>query len=111
MAIRTILRSLPIPTEIVPTERACSNNFSVGLAIGIGRCTFVVDFPSILYWQGMNNAISHAKKDPPFVFYRGGLSFDTFVYEQISDSKKYNDYSTVRYILVNANAKTFLCYS
>jgi hypothetical protein len=33
-ALLTILRSLPIPTEIVPMERACSNNFSVKVWFG-----------------------------------------------------------------------------
>jgi hypothetical protein len=64
MAILTILRSLPIPTEIVPTERACSNNFSVGIGNRNWQmyCTYVAYVSLNLTLTRMNNAHPHVKK-------------------------------------------------
>ncbi len=78
MAILTILRSLPIPTEIVPTERACSNNFSVGNGnrdwqSELAECTYVAYVSLKLILARMNNAQSHAEKY--FLFFIVAFNF------------------------------------
>jgi hypothetical protein len=48
---------------------------------------FLRMFSSIFILARMNNAQSHAKKEPPFVFSTCRL-LDAFLYEQTSDSRK-----------------------
>jgi hypothetical protein len=119
MAILTILRSLPIPTEIVPTERACSNNFSVGIGnrdwqSELAECTYIccLCFPKLDISKD-----EHAKKDPPFFV---NVAFFYIPFRIRTDQRpKKSTKITVQcdYILINAtananaNAKTFLCYS